>query len=138
MDDTVDMVYVGDPPVLDEITRFMLATGQIHPEAAAVLRGAEVYRSTAIPGIDKRLVDPEYFGTSRQYVFGPVNFTVAVEKRDVDKIKGSTSGHQFKVVGDPMEDFVLPEPGLRIIDEIEVGATEGTRATRSDLQKLFR
>lgn len=138
MGDTVDLVYVGDPPVIDEITRFMLAEGMVHPEAAAVLRGAEMHRCTAVEGVDKRYVDPEYFGTSKQYIFGPSTFVVAVEKEDVDKIRGSASGHQWRVVGDPLEDFILPEHTLRVVDEILVGGTPDSRMNKSDLAKLFR
>lgn len=138
MSNTVDMVYVGDPPVIDEITRFMLAEGKVHPEAAAVLRGAEMHRCTAVVGIDKRYVDPEYFGTSRRYIFGPDTFVVAVEKEDVDKIKGSSSGHQWRIVGDPLEDFILPEHTLRMVDEIVVGGTPDAKMKQSDLALLFR
>lgn len=117
--DTVDIVYVGDPPVLDEITKLRIAMGEVHPEAATIMRAAEAQRLTAIPGIDRRIVDADSFGTSRDYVFGPDNFVVAVEMQDVDKILGSRDEHQFRRVGDPVNEIVRPNANIIMVSEIE-------------------
>jgi hypothetical protein len=117
--DTVDIEYVGDPPVLDEITKIRIQMGEIHPKAATIMRAAEAQRLTAIKGIDKRVVDPEWFQTSRQYVFGPDNFVVAVEKDDADKILGSVDEHQFHRVGDPVNEIIRPSGNILMVSEIE-------------------
>jgi len=130
IDDTVDIEYVGDPPVIDEIMRYRMAVGELPLDAAAVLRGAEMDRCTAFPEVDVRVIDPEYFGTSRQYTFGPHTFVTAVERQDVDKILGSSSGHQFRIVGDPMNDVVLPRQPFRFVNDLEVNPAQLRAAIR--------
>jgi hypothetical protein len=132
-DDTVPIEYVGDPPVIDEIMQFRLARGEFLPEAEAIIRQAEMERCTAIKGIDKRQVDPEYFGTSRQYIFGPLDYVVDVERRDVDKIMGSASGHQFRRVGDPINDLVLPRQPFRFVDEFTLTGADGAKRIDGDV-----
>ena len=116
---SVDIEFVGDPPMLDDITRLRIAMGDLPHFAAEVLRDAEASRVQAVKGVTKRIVDPEYFGTSRQYVFGPSVFIVAVEARDVDKIMGSSSGHQFRIVGDPGNDVIRPAPNVMLVSTLE-------------------
>jgi hypothetical protein len=120
---TVRIVYRGDPPVLDELTKWRMAEGLIPPGSAAVLRGAEVVRSQVMPGVSFRKIDPEFFGTSRYYQFGPSasSYTQEVLVEDVDKILGSSSGHQFVREDDPMRDWVVPPSGLMLVDDIEGG-----------------
>ena len=117
--ETVDVEYLGDPPLLDEVTKFRIQTGEIPPQAAAVVRGAEMQISIRAEGITKRVVDPEYFGTSRQYVFGPYAFVVAVDKDDVDKILGSSAGYQFRRVGDPAAQIIRPAANFVEVSEVE-------------------
>lgn len=133
----VDIEYIGDPPVIDEIMKYRMTIGEIPPDAAAVIRGAEQTRCTAVQGIDIRVIDPEWFGTSQRYVFGPSNFIVGVEPEDVDKILGSASGHQFRRVGDPLNDIYLPRQPFRFVDGVDIGGADGARMKYSDLQKLY-
>jgi hypothetical protein len=133
-DDTVQVEYIGDPPVIDEIMQFRIANGEFIPETEAIIRAAEMTRCTAIRGVDRRVVDPEWFGTSRQYVFGPIDFVVDVERRDVDKIKGSSSGHQFIVVGQEINELVLPKQPFRFIDEVTLDSV----GKLVDGDKLFK
>lgn len=132
-DDTVQMEYIGDPPVIDEIMQFRIARGEFLPQSEALIRTAEMTRCTAIRGVDRRVIDPEWFGTSRQYVFGPIDFVVDVERRDVDKIKGSASGHQFIVVGQEINELVLPKQPFRFVDEVTLDAV----GKSADGNKLF-
>jgi hypothetical protein len=119
---TVDIEFVGDPPLMDDITRLRIQTGQIPKSAVNVLRRAEQDMTKAVHYVTKRVVDPEWFGTSRQYVFGPKNFVVAVEREDVDKIMGSDSGHQFRIVGQNDEfQIVKPNTGLVLVKEVHGG-----------------
>ena len=118
---SVDIEFVGDPPLMDEITRLRIQTGEIPPSAARVLRRAEMGLTRAIENVTRRVVDPEYFGTSRQYVFGPKSFIVAVEDKDVDKILGSDSSHQFRRVGDESMRIVRPNTGITLVNEVEGG-----------------
>jgi hypothetical protein len=125
MTETVDVEFIGDPPILDEVTKFRIAVGEIHPEAAAVIRAADIQRVQRVQGITKRVVDPDGFpGCKGAYVFGPSVFVVAVDRRDVDVILGSGSGHQFQIVGDPANDIVRPAHQVHIIEEVE-GRTLG-------------
>ena len=127
---TVDIEFVGDPPLMDDITRLRIQTGEIPPSAARILRLAEQDMVKAVKHVTKRVVDPEYFQTSRQYVFGPLDFVVAVEKEDVDKILGSESGHQFRLVGaEPEFQIVKPNTGLVLVDEREGGFFDVYRAS---------
>jgi hypothetical protein len=64
-------------------------------------------------------VDPEYFGTSRPYVWGPKTFVVAVDEPDVDKILGSASGHQFRRVGEDGVQVIIPPSNFVLVDEVE-------------------
>jgi hypothetical protein len=118
---TVDIEYVGDPDILDEVTKFRIATGEILPQSANVMRAAAMQRSQVIEGITRRDVDPEWFGTSRKYVFGPRIFVVAVEEEDVDKILGSASGHQFRLVGHPGNAIIRPPGNFVMVSEVEGG-----------------
>jgi len=119
MSDTVDVEYVGDPPLLDDFTKFRIQTGEISSQEAAILRGAQCQLAQAVPGMWKRVVDPEWFGTSKQYVFGPNSFVVAVDRVDVDKILGSASGHQFRVHGTESTPIIPPPMNLVKVSEVE-------------------
>jgi hypothetical protein len=121
---SVDIEYVGDPPLMDDITRLRIQTGEIPASAANILRKAEQGMTKAVDFVTKRIVDPEWFGTSRQYVFGPMpgTFVQAVEDEDVDKIMGSESSHQFRIVVDTDQPTVIkPNTGLVLVDEKEGG-----------------
>lgn len=133
----VDIEYIGDPPVIDEIMKYRMAIGEIPADSAAVIRGAEQIRCTAVKGIDRRVVDPEWFGTSQKYVFGPDDYIVGVEPEDVDKILGSASGHQFRRVGDPLNEIYLPRQPFRFVDGVDIGGSDGAKMKFSDLQKLY-
>lgn len=116
---TVDIEYIGDPPLMNEVTKFRIAAGEVHPDAATLIRAADTQRSQAVKGVSKRVVDPEYFGTSRQYVFGPWDFVVAVDAKDVDRILGSESSHQFRLAGHPGVEIIQPPGDLVLVSEIE-------------------
>lgn len=118
---TVDIEYVGDPEILDDVVKYQIASGAIPPESAAVLRGAAMMRSQVVPGVTCRRVDPEWFQTSRPYQWGPEpgTFVQPVLADDVDKILGSSSGHQFRRADDPLKDLVLPQRGLKLVDGVE-------------------
>ena len=115
----VDIEFVGDPPLMDDVTRLRIQMGEIPASAVKVLRRAEQGMTKAIKHVTKRVVDPEWFGTSKQYVFGPKNFVVAVEDQDVDKIMGSDSCHQFRIVGQPTVEVIRPQTGIVLVDEKE-------------------
>lgn len=117
---TVDIEFIGDPPMLDEVAKARIALGEIPSSAATILRSAEAQRTTAIRGIDRRLVEPEYFGTSKKYVFGPDVFVVGVDATDVDKILGSAAGHQFRRVGAPENEIIRPAANFVIVSEDEI------------------
>lgn len=140
----VDVEYVGDPDPLDEVTKLRIAMGEIVPQAAAVLRGAAMMRSQAIPGVCKRICDPEYFpGLSRQYVFGPApeTFVQKVTKPDWDVLRGSGSGHQFERVGDPMNELILPRHGedvLRFVNDIEMTPSAVNESLRAQAAANIR
>ena len=119
MSDTVDIEYIGDPPILDDYAMYKIAVGEIPPDAAAVLRGAAMMRSVAIEGVGIRVVDPDTFGVSKVYQFGPHDFVVAVDKQDVDKILGSDSGYQFRRTDDPLREMTVPVTGIRVVSEVE-------------------
>ncbi len=117
---TVDIEWVGDPPLMDDLTKFRIATGDLPPMAAAVMRGAESQRNRPISGVTIRAVDPEFFGVSRKYTWGPENFVVAVEDQDVDKILGDPySGHQFRRVGDPDVEIIRPASNFVLVSEVD-------------------
>lgn len=119
--DTVDIEYVGDPPILDEVTKLRIAMGELHPQAATVMRSAETLRCTAIRGINKRLVDREFFDSrlSQDYVFGPHCFVVAVAKKDVEIILRSADSHQFRRTDDPLNQIILPASNMVLVSEME-------------------
>lgn len=117
----VKIEFVGDPPLLDDVTRLRIQLGEIPASAANVLRRAEMGMTKAVRRVTKRVVDPEWFQTSQQYVFGPDNFVVEVEQDDVDKIMGSESGHQFRIVGEPTVQVIQPPSGIVLVDEKEGG-----------------
>ena len=123
--ETVDVEWVGDPPLLDDTTRLRIAMGELPPESATVLRAAESQRQRTAPakGVSIRTVDPEYFGTSRQYIWGPDVFVTAVAKEDVDKILGDPySGHQFRLKGEAGIQVITPPSSITLVEEFE-GAT---------------
>jgi len=116
---TVDIEWVGDPPLLDDVTKYRIQMGELPRQSAAVIRAAESQRRAPIQGVTKRLVDVESFQTSRNYLWGPDEFVVAVDKKDVDKILGSTSGHQFRIVGEPGTDLIRPPMDIAFVSEVE-------------------
>jgi hypothetical protein len=121
---SVDIEFVGDPPLMDDITRLRIQTGEIPESAVKVLRKCETGMTKAVDFVTKRVIDPEWFGTSRRYVFGPKpgTFVQSVEDEDVDKILGSDSGHQFRTLTDTGEPtVVLPNTGIVLVDEKEGG-----------------
>lgn len=120
LEDTIEVEYVGDPNPLDEVTKIRIAMGEIPESAANVLRSASVRRAKAIKGVNKRVVDPEYFGTSKTYVFGPQNFKVKMLKRDYERVKASRSGHQFRGPGDVRNNLILPRDGEEQIVKVSV------------------
>jgi hypothetical protein len=116
----VDVEYIGDPPILDDVTKFKIQTGEIPASAAAVLRGAEAQLSVVLTGVTKRIVDPEYFGTSEQYVFGPFTFTITMPEDDAEKICGSSSGYQFRIKGsDDAPQIIRPALNMVLVSEVE-------------------
>jgi hypothetical protein len=122
MAQTVDIEYLGDPPIMDDVTKFRIAVGEIDPEAATLLRSADTQRNQAVKGVTKRVVDPEYFGTSRRYVFDGSTmppFVTAVDKRDVDKILGSDSSHQFRIYGHEGIEIIRPAGDFQLVGEVE-------------------
>lgn len=106
MSKTIDLEYVGDPPILDDTAKMRIARGDITKEGAAILRSADMCRLKAIPGLTRRIVDVESFHTSREYVFGPDVFVVAVTHADAHKILDSESGQQFRRCDAP--DIIIP------------------------------
>lgn len=116
---TIDLEYIGDPPILDEVTKFRIANGDIGPRGAAVLRMAESNRLKAIPGVTKRYVDPEFFKTTRSYVFGPDVFVVAVDWGDAKKILDSESGQQFRRLDEPQL-IITAAADIAMADEWEI------------------
>lgn len=120
---TVDLEYIGDPPILDDLARYRIATGQIDKRGAAVLRDAEDMRLKAIKGITIRHVEQEHFGTSRDYTFGPTEFVLTVSYEDYEKIMESESAHQFRLHSDAVE-IVRPELDILMDDAVEGGFRE--------------
>jgi hypothetical protein len=116
---TVDIEWVGDPPLLDEVTQLRIAMGELPAMSATVLRAAETQRKRPVQGITKRYVDVDSFQTSRNYTFGPDVFVTAVDKRDVDKILGSASGHQFRIKGEPGIEVIRPAYDIALVSEYE-------------------
>lgn len=117
---TIDIEYVGDPPLMDDVTQLRIAMGELPPMGAQVIRAAETQRRRPVKGITKRVVDPEYFGTSRQYVFGPDNHVAAVDEPDVDKILGDPgSGHQFRRKGEAGIQVIIPPSDIALVDEVD-------------------
>lgn len=110
-EDTVEVEYVGDPNPFDDIMKLRIAMGEIPEGAANVLRAAAIRRAKAIKGINVRVVDPYYFGVSKEYRFGPNSFKLRMDKRDYEKLKASPSAHQFKGPGDLRNALVLPRDG---------------------------
>ncbi len=134
MVDELDVEYIGDPEVMDEVMSARIALGMIPLDAANVIRGAALMRCTAVKGVNKRMVDQESFGTSKEYEFGPQNFVTKVLKRDYEKIKASSCGHQFRVPSDPMNALILPrggESGIRIVNTIEMNKDQANQAIKS-------
>jgi hypothetical protein len=115
---TVDIEWVGDPEVLDEVTKFRIQMGEIHPMAATVVRSADIQRTQRVKGITKRVVDPDYFpGLSRAYTWGPDTFVTPVDDEDVDIILGDPgSGHQFRRWWPGIEDEGIIRPDPRILE----------------------
>ena len=107
---TIDIEYVGDPPIMDEIAKYRIAQGLISDKGAAVLRAADASRLKAIPGLTKRIVDQGSFGTSRDYQFGPEVFVVAVEWEDAKKIMDSESGNQFRRMDE--QRIIIPQQAV--------------------------
>lgn len=123
----VKIEFIGDQPALDDVAKARISLGQLPPEAAGVLRDANMLRVYPLPGVVHRDVDPEYFGTSRRYQFGPdkASYIQEVEAEDVDKIMGSSSGHQFRVLNDdgtPVHRLILPQPSIEFVSEITINA----------------
>jgi hypothetical protein len=137
MTKTVDIEYIGDPPILDEVTKFRIANGELPPHSAAIVRGAEAQLSVAKHGITKRVVEPEWFGTSQEYIFGPFTFVVAVLAEDVDKILGSSSGYQFRRVGDPANEILRPAPNMLAVGEIDPRLLTGEEQEGRSLRDIF-
>lgn len=98
MSKTIDLEFIGDPPIMDESTVMRIATGELSDRSANVLRMAEQHRIRAIPGVVRRVVDKESFDTSRDYIFGPSaeSYVQAVDHADAHKILDSESGQQFR------------------------------------------
>jgi hypothetical protein len=118
--DEVDVEYLGDPPILDEFTKFKIQTGEISPNEAAVLRGAEAQLSVVMTGVTKRVVDPEWFDTSQQYIFGPYIYTITMSREDAEKICGSASGYQFRIKGsDDAPQIIRPALNMVLVSEVE-------------------
>lgn len=117
----VDLVFVGDPPMLDDFAKLQIAMGEMPPEAATILRAADAQRTTAVKGVDKRLIEPEYFpGLSQPYTFGPDVFERSVDAKDADIILGSSSGHQFRRKGAPEDEIVKPPSHFVLVSEEEI------------------
>jgi hypothetical protein len=121
---SVDIEWVGDPPLLDDVTKLRIQMGELPSMSAAVIRAAESQRLVPIPGVTIRKVDPEFFGTSRPYVWGPEaneegKFVVSVDDPDVDRILGSDSSHQFRRVGDEGVRVITPSSHFALVGEIE-------------------
>lgn len=124
MNDWIDVEYVGDPNPLDEVMRMKIALGQIPASAANVIRVAAMKRSKAIRKVNIRIVDQPTFGTSQQYVFGPLEFIQKMKREDYLKVKETTSAHQFRWVDDPMNKYILPRGGeanIVFVDTTEYG-----------------
>jgi hypothetical protein len=116
---SVDIEWVGDPPLLDDVTKLRIQMGELPPMSAAVIRAAETQRNIPVKGVTKRAVDPEFFGTSRPYIWGPDSFVVSVDAQDVDKILGSDSAHQFRRVGEDGVQVILPSSNFALVNEVE-------------------
>lgn len=116
--ETMDLEYIGDPPILDDVAAMRIATGEVTSKGAAILRAAEQSRLKAITHVTRRIVDPASFGTSREYVFGPTEFVVAVDWEDGKKILASESGNQFRQTSDTA--LIIPRGGVAFADEYEV------------------
>jgi hypothetical protein len=116
---TVDIEWVGDPPLLDELTKLRIQLGELPSMSAAVIRAAESQRRSPFTGVTVRRVDVDSFHTSRDYTFGPYVFVTAVDAKDVDKILGSPSGHQFRIVGEPGIEIIRPPIDLAFVNEVE-------------------
>ena len=110
--------------MLDDFARLRIAAGEIPPEAATVLRSADSQRTTAVPGIDKRIIDRKDFDgrLTQDYVFGPSpgTYVRSVDVRDVEIIMQSTSAHQFRIKGHPAAEIVRPPSHFVLVGEDEV------------------
>jgi hypothetical protein len=138
LEDTIEVEYVGDPNPLDEITKIRIAMGEIPESAANVLRSAAVRRAKAIKGVNKRIVDPEYFGTSKRYVFGPHDFKVKMTKRDYERVKASRSGHQFRGPGELRNSLILPRDGEEEIVRVSVEEFDNQESVKLVQQSISR
>lgn len=137
VDEDIDVEYVGDPDPLDDVTKLRIVMGEIPTSAANVLRSAAIQRFNAIKGVSIRKVDPEFFGVSKPYVFGPHSFFEKVTRKDYEIIKASASGHQFRRAGDPAR-LVLPrdgEEGLVLVKTTEYNQQESVMLLEQSLQR---
>ena len=137
-EDTIEVEYVGDPNPLDDVVKMRIAMGHIPESAANVIRSASLRRSKAVVNVNRRLVEPEHFGTSKTYTFGPKVFKQRVLKRDYEKMKQSTSGHQFRAVGDPMGNMILPrdgEEGIVMVSRVELGTDQAVELVQQSMKK---
>lgn len=129
MSKTIDLEYIGDPPILDDYTRMRIARGEVSRRSASVLRMAEEHRLKAIPGVTRRIVDVESFHTSREYVFGPWEYTQAVSHADAHKILDSESGQQFRRCDSP--EIIIPSLSeIAFAGEYEISPYEVTQRAR--------
>lgn len=131
MDDFIDVEYIGDPNPLDEVMKAKIAMGMIPRAAANVIRGAAIKRSKAIKTVNIRIVDQKTFGTSMDYTFGPKSFVTKMKVSDYQKVKETTSAHQFRRVGDPLNNLILPRHGEDNINFVNVKEMDS-----SDILKL--